>query len=228
VPPSATQPPHSFHALSALDQVQHLRELEALEPARFLAPLRDEVAALEPSLPGLVSGLDGLRQVLAAIEQFARKAMGIRLTHVLARAPVAPQLRTLLSTTVTSYAGNTELLRRRLASSLPAAVLDEVVAAAERTLALYTELRGGVLDLVQRIAAAPPPWLHKAARDRSLPEPERRRLRLLRVDLEQLAMRPERLEAAGFEDRIKTYPVPEEDPEVEEPGAPRFSLIEVD
>lgn len=226
--PSAAPPPHSFHALAALDQAQHLRELEAFEPARFLTPLRDEAGALEPTLPGLVSGLEGLRQILGAVEHFARKAMGIRLTHVLANAHVAPQLRTLLSTTVTSYVGNTELLRRRLASSLPAAVLDEVVAATERTLALYTELRAGVLATVQGLAAAPPPWLGQALRDRSLPEPERRRLRLLRVDLEQLAARPERLEAAGFEDRIKGYPVPEEEPEVEEPGAPRFSLIEID
>ncbi|MFO0575550.1 MAG: hypothetical protein U1A78_16265 [Polyangia bacterium] len=226
--PSAAPPPHPFHALSALDQVQHLRDLESFAPARFLTPLGDEAVALEPGLPGLVAGLEGLRQVLGAVEGFARKAMGIRLTHVLASAHVAPQLRTLLSTTVTSYGGNTELLRRRLASSLPAAVLDEVVAAAERTLALYGELRGGVLELVQHLAAAPPPWLLKEARDRSLPEPERRRLRLLRVDLEQLAARPERLEAAGFEDRIKTYPVPDEEPEVEEPGAPRFSLIEID
>ena len=226
--PSAARPPHSFHALATLDRVQHLRELEAFEPARFLAPLRDEAGALEPSLPGLVSGLEGLRQVLGALESFARKAMGIRLTHVLASAHVAPQLRTLLSTTVTAYGGNTELLRRRLASSLPAAVLDEVITAAERTLALYTELRGGVLDLVQRLAAGPQPWLIREARDRSLPELERRRLRLLRVDLEQLAARPERLEAAGFEDRIKAYPVPDEEPEVEEAGAPRFSLIEID
>lgn len=219
---------YSFQALDLLDPVQHLRELQTFEPARFLTRLREEAGAMAPTLPSLIARLDGLRHVLGALEHFARKVMGIRLTHVLATAHVAPQLRTLLATTVTSYAGGTELLRRRLAGSLPPAVLDAVIEAAGQTLALYTELRDGALQLVQQLGASHTAWLTQAARDRSLPEPERRRLRLARLDLEQLAAHPDRLESAGFEDRIKAYPIPEEEPEVEEPGAARFSLIEID
>lgn len=219
---------HAWSSLGLIDQVQHLRELDTLDPTRFRDLLLADLGPHDETLPTLGAQLEGLRHALAATERFAGKAMGIRLTHVLANAPVAPQLRTLLATTVTSYAGNSTLLRRRFGASLSAPLLDEIIAAAEQTVALWMTLRGHVLDRVTELAAAQISWLQRAARVRTLADAERRRLQLARVDLSQLAEKPERIAAASFEDRLKTYPPPEDEPVVEEPAPQRFSLLEID
>lgn len=220
-----------LHSLSLLDQVQHLRELEALDPERFLAALASDLSTRDETLQTLGALLDRLRQALGAVEEFTRKAMGIRMTHVLASAPVTRQLRTLLSSTVTSYADDLPLLRRRLSGSVDEGLLNEILAAAESILALRQALRTGILRYAQQLATAQTAWVKRAARDRTLPDPERRRLRQAGADLEQVAARPERLLTAGFEDRLKSIQPPDEEPEVEpepNPNSNRFSLLEID
>jgi hypothetical protein len=214
-----------------LDQVQHLRELEAFEPERFLAALAADLGTRDEALETLGALLDRLRQALGAVDEFTRKAMGIRMTHVLASAPVTRQLRTLLSATVTSYAEDTALLRRRLSGSVSEELLGEITAAAEQVLGLRQALRSGILRYTQQLAGAQAPWVKRASADRTRPDPERRRLRQALVDLEQLAVKPERLATAGFEERLKSIAPPEEELEREpEPGQQqnRFSLLEVD
>lgn len=211
--------------------MQHLRELEALDPERFLAALASDLSTRDETLQTLGALLDRLRQALGAVEEFTRKAMGIRMTHVLASAPVTRQLRTLLSSTVTSYADDLPLLRRRLSGSVDEGLLNEILAAAESILALRQALRTGILRYAQQLATAQTAWVKRAARDRTLPDPERRRLRQAGADLEQVAARPERLLTAGFEDRLKSIQPPDEEPEVEpepNPNSNRFSLLEID
>lgn len=224
---SAT-PPLDLPSLSILDQVQHLRELDAVDAARLGAALRSDVGGVDETLGTAGAQLDALREALSAVDAFSRKAMGIRLTHVLATAPVTPQFRTLLASTVNSYAGDTALLRRRLGGSLPEGLLDEVIAAADKVLALRQALRAAVLDVVREVAAAQAPWVQKASRDRSLPDLERNRLRKARVDLEDLAKAPGHVASAPFDERLKAHSMPEEEPVIDDGEDRRFSLLEID
>jgi hypothetical protein len=223
--------PLPLPCLNQLDEVQHLHELERFDATRFLDALERELGDGDETLQRLAAQLDGLHQALQRIEQFTVKAMAIRLTHLLSREPVPPQLRTLLSTTVANYADDLKLLRQRFGRSVSAPSLEAIVQAAAQVLDTRQRLRIGALTLGQRIAAAQGAWLDKAARDRSLPDAERLRLRLARLDLRELIARPERLEANRFEARMKTLPPPEEEIEVEPPEAEkvsRFALLELD
>lgn len=214
--------------LGLLDQVQHLHELTAFAPARFTSALGEELGGGDGTMTTLVAQLEGLRNALGAVDAFTRKAMGIRLTHILATAHVAPQFRTLLATTVTSYAADTGLLRKRLVGAVPPDLVEEIIATADWVLTLRHALRAGIFEHTQHFAAAQLPWVEKESRDRSLPDPERVRLRLTVVDLTLLAKDPELLAAAPFEDRLKKHPLPEEAPLAEETEDRRFSLIEID
>jgi hypothetical protein len=211
--------------------MQNLHELERLDATALLSQLATELGDGDQTLTCLAFQLDGLHQALKTIEEFAAKAMSIRLMHVLADAPVPPQLRRLLSATVTSYANDLPLLRRRFGRALAEPVLDAVVQAAEQVLSLRQLLRSGVLALGQRVAQDQSVWLTKAARSRWLPDAERLRLRLARLDLEELSKNPARLAAERFEARLKALPPPQEEPEVQDPAdeqAQRFSLLEID
>lgn len=210
--------------------MQHLRELDALVPARFVAALSAELLPLAPddrTLAGLAGQLDGLLQALGVIERFAEKAMGICMTHVMATQPVSRQIRSLVMATVTSYAADLGVLRARLGGALPAAALDAVLGDAERVLALRQVLRDGVFALTREIAAAQQGWVKQAGRDRLLPDAERNGLRLASVDLALLLREPHRITAARFTDRLKHYELPPEEPEPET-AANRFALLEID
>lgn len=226
----ATSATRSLSSLGLLDEVQHLRELDALVPERFLAALAAELLPLAPddrTLLGLEGQLDGLLQALGVIERFAEKAMGICLTHVMATQPVSRQIRSLVMATVTSYAADLGVLRARLGGALPAAALDAVLGDAERVLALRQVLRDGVFALTQQIAAAQLAWVKQAGRDRLLPDAERNGLRLASVDLALLRSEPHRITAARFTERLKRYELPPEEPEPET-EANRFALLEID
>ena len=224
-----TSPIRPLPALDMLTSVQQLRELASLTPARFIAALAADLGTGDETLATLGAQLDALHQALLAIEQFTRLAMDIRLRHVLAHEPVAPELRRLLSATVVSYAGELALLRQRFARYLSATLLEAVIAAVEWVLALRQALRGGVLELGRQVALTQESWLKKAARNRLLEDAERLRLRLARVDLQQLVEQPERLAAERFEARLKKLPIPAEEDEVEVgEDAQRFSLLEID
>lgn len=216
-----------------LDEVQHLHELERFDARRFLEALELELGDGEESSAHVGVQLDALHEVLRTVEQFTVKAMAIRLTHVFSSEPVPPQLRTLLSTTIVAYAEDLGLLRRRFARSMSASLLNELTETAAQVLSLRQILREGALALAQRLAQAhaEAPWLQKAARDRSLQDAERLRLRLLRVDLRQLADKPQRIEAQRTDARLKALPPPDEEVEVEapeDPKAQRFALLEID
>ena len=227
----ATSPTLPLPSLDMLTSVQHLHEIENLEPARFIVALEADLGTGNETLATLGAQLDGLHQALLAIEQLTRLAMGVRLTHVLAKEPVPPQLRRLLSATVVSYADDLTLLRQRFDRYLSPALLDAIIEAAQWVLALRQALYDSVLELGRRVALAQESWLQNAARNRMLENAERLRLRLARLDLQQLVELPERLAAERFEARLKKLPVPEEECEVEageDTKAQRFSLLEID
>ena len=238
-------------ALEHLDRVQHLSDLNEFEPEHFFHALQvdlgpdaaADVADADPLLARASAQLDALHQVLAAIEPFARKIMGIRLLHVLSNEPVSPQLRPLLSATILSYAGDLRVLAQRLERSVSVTALDAILAAAEAVLELRHTLQQGVFVLGQRVATSYLPRVVKAARSPLLSAAQATRARQAVLDLQQVAQTPLRLLAEPFEARIKKLPVPEADalPEPEpnrrsdaSPGAEipsthgRFALLEID
>ncbi|MCC6995689.1 MAG: hypothetical protein IT370_13855 [Deltaproteobacteria bacterium] len=222
-----------LRALRQLDEVQHLRQLEGLDAGALFAGLAAEVAEPAPTtLEELGRQLDALRDVLAAIDAFAQKAMGIRLTHVLAAAPLPPQLRTLLKSTVLSYQHDLPLLRSRVAAALGrvepatgAAVTADVMDAADRVLALRTDLRARLFVVAQDVAAARLPAATQAARSRALAQPERQRWAQAAIDLEQLAATPALLAHGTSAERLGLIAPPPDDPE---PEPTRGSLLEID
>jgi hypothetical protein len=177
-----------------------------------------------------------VRDLLGAIDRFARKAMLIRLNPVSDAVP--QKLRTLLSATLVDYERDPGLLRERVASMLDrldpsrtAALTDAVCDAAARVLAARATLRQGVFELVRSTAAAWLPGARRAARDRTRAEDERDGWARARVDLEQLAARGETVLAGSFAERLARVVPPADDPEAEpeaDPTAIRFSLLELD
>lgn len=222
-----------FRALRSLDEVQHLRQLEGLDAGPLFAALAAEVAESAPATPGdLGQQLDALRDVLPTIDAFAQKAMGIRLTHVLASAPLPPQLRTLLKSTVLSYQHDLPLLRSRVAAALGrvdaatgAAVTADVLDAADRVLALRTDLRARLFVVTQDVAAARLPAATQAARSRALAQPDRQRWAQAAIDLEQLSHTPALLAHGTFTERLGLIAPPPDDPE---PEPTRGSLLDLD
>jgi hypothetical protein len=235
-------------ALQCLDQVQSLDALNRFEPADFAQALARDIgpppaAEISDGL-ALVSQvgarLDALHQVLIAIEAFTRRIMGIRLLHGLASEPVQPQLRTLLSTTILSYAGDLGLLARRLDRMVPVSAIDTIMAAAEAVLALRHELQLAAFAVGQRIATELLPPLARAAGSPLLAEAQRTRLRQACWDLHSIAQAPEQLLSTPFEVRLKGRGIPTDEdlpgvlgPAESEPSSGtsergRFSLLEID
>src|SRR5215470_15216760 len=226
-------------ALRILDEIQSLAQLDAFDPASFLAALSDAARPAAAKLADVGGELDGARGLLAEIDRFIQKAMRIRLNHL--SDPLPQQLRTLLYTTIAGYERDPALLRDRVAAALgrtnpstAAALTREVCDAAERVLALRAALRRGVLELAQRSAAAWLPAARRAARDRTQADDQRESWSRARVDLEQIAARGETIEAGSFADRLKQIvpppaeePASPDEPEVD-PTSKRFSLLELD
>lgn len=221
-------------ALAALDQPQTLSDLQRFSPAAFAQGLAEEIAGGDQTLADLGARLDAMQKLLDAVDRFAQKAMGIHLNHVLASAPVPPQLRTLLMTTVNRYAGDLDLLRGRVQAAtarLAAPTLTEdILGAAAQVLALRAEVRGVVLEQARQLAHAHLPWVQRGARDRLQGEAERKRFQLAKADLELILAQPARIEQGSFEARLRALPLPEEEPEpaVEPSADVRFSLLEID
>jgi hypothetical protein len=224
-------------ALRILDEVQHLAQLDAFDPARFLLALEEASLGARPSLADVGGALDGARDLSSHIDRFAQKSMRIRLNHVGGAVP--DKLRVLLQTTIVAYAEEPALLRARVGAVLgradpaaAAALTDEICEAAARVLAARATLRQGVLELARRTAAALLPAARQAARDRTQDDEERGRWARARVDLERVAARGETIEAGAFGERLaKIEPVAAaaeaEEPE-QDPTSVRFSLLELD
>ncbi len=222
-----------FRALRQLDEVQHLRQLEGFDAGPLFAALAAEVAeSPAATIDELGQQLDALREVLLTIDGFAQKAMGIRLTHVLAAAPLPPQLRTLLKSTVLSYQHDLPLLRSRIAAALGridpatgAAVTADVMDSADRVLALRTDLRARLFVVAQDVAAARLPAATQASRSRAHAQPERQRWAQAAIDLEQLSTTPALLAHGTCAERLGLIAPPPDDPD---PEPTRGSLLELD
>jgi hypothetical protein len=210
-----------------LDQLQSLGRLEALEADAYAgalaAELVDEVAARDAQLA----------DALARIDALAERAMRLRLEHALADDPaIAAPTRRVFAATVVGYADRLELLATRAhhvaaRSPDPEGVATTVVDAARATLAMRVALRGPVLALVARVAAASAADADVRARDRRLDAATRTGWSALRRELEAVAAQPERVATAPFAARLAAWP-----PQLDEPdpaSEPTFAdMIELD
>jgi hypothetical protein len=153
--------------------------------------------------------------------------MRIRLEHLAVDWPaLTSQFRTLLATTVVSYAGDLEKLRQRVAGSAArqdpyraGELADAVVDAAARVLALRGALGDVVLGLAVELAHAVRPLVDARARERALDDDVRLKWTALRRDLDLLIDRPLRLAEHRFADRQKALLTPDlQLDEIPEPG----------
>jgi hypothetical protein len=153
------RPSTTRSAVQLLDEVYSLTQLEALDPARILEVLGEELAAVAPDIDPQV------RAALHAIEELAVKAMRIRLDHALHATPgghaVAKPLRSTLMHTVRAYEQDLELLRARVTEAVAhqdprnaPAVAGAVVDAARLVLEVRATLRTGVMGFVKAQADA--------------------------------------------------------------------------
>jgi hypothetical protein len=215
----------------ALDEVQRPEQLERFDPDQLVATASAEQRAPGTTLAELGEQLDALRGLLDEIERFTEKSVRIGLQRSADGLPA--KLRTLVHSTVISYADNLPLLRSRIGAALarvnvPGAedLVERVVELAERALAVRASLRQGVLALAQRVAADWRTVAERGARDRSQPDEPLLAWRRARMDLEQLAGNGRVLEAGSFRERLERITSPEDPPEEEKPD--RFSLLELD
>jgi hypothetical protein len=203
-------------AQELLDEVVRLAQLEAFAAETYTTRLAEE---LGPADGATVDGLEArdarLRAALDAIDGFASKSMRIRLDHLDAAIPST--FRTYLASMVTSYEHDRDTLRERVAAVVArtdpdraAALAESVTEAAGKVLAARSQLRDGVLALRRDLAARSFPAAHRAARDPTASDEERRRW-------------------TAIADRLKTLAGIEETPEDEVPAQPsREELIELD
>ncbi len=212
-------------ASRVLDQVQSLAQVEAFEPRVYAEQLAAEIAPVE-TREDIAARDDVLRDAIARIEETATRIMRIRLEHALVGdSSISVPTRKVFSHTVASYAGRVDLLRNRAhdiaeraGSHDPAAAARIVVDAAEATLAQRAELIRGVLDLAARLAADVAPNADAKARDRREAEAPRQQWSAVRGELEEIAVRPERILGKTFAVRLASWeslldePPPEKEP----------------
>ena len=205
-------------AQQLLDRTQRLSQLDELDVDVYADQLRAELVAMPAAtLAELEARDDHLRATLASFDGFASKAMRIRLEYLAVDWPgLTAQFRTLLFTTVTSYVGDLDRLRMRVASAAARqdpgraeALADVVVDAAAGALALRGALGDAVLNLAVELANASLPLIDDRARDRGLPDDVRLQWTALRRDFEQLGERPLRLAEHRFADRQRALLTPD-------------------
>lgn len=205
-------------AQQLLDRVQRLAQLDELDVETYADQLRVELSALPAStLAEIEARDDRLRALLASLDGFAQKAMRIRLEHLAVDWPaLVPTFRTLLSTTVCSYAGDLGKLHQRVAGSAARqdpygarGLADAVLDAADRVLAQRGALGDAILTLAVELARDLRPLVDERARQRSLDDDTRLRWTALRRDLDLLADRPLRLAEQRFADRLKALLTPD-------------------
>ncbi len=222
-------------AQQLLDRTQRLAQLDELDVDAYADQLRLEVAAMPATtLAELEARDDHLRATLASFDAFASKAMRIRLEHLAVDWPaLTSQFRTLLSTTVTSYADDVERLRGRVATSAARQdprradeLADLVVDAAHRALGVRGALGDAVLGLAVELARAALPLANERARTRALEDDTRLAWTALRRDLELMIEQPLRLAQHRFADRQKALRTPDlQLDEIPEPS--RGELLEL-
>ena len=205
-------------AQQLLDRTQRLAQLDELDVDGYADQLRSELRAVPATtLAELEARDDQLRAVLASFDNFASKAMRIRLEHLAVDWPaLTAQFRTLLSTTVVNYVGDVGRLHQRVAGSVARqepyranAVADVVVDAAVRVLELRGALGEAVLSLAATLARSTLELVEQRARERALDDDTRRKWTALRADLHALIDRPIRLAEQRFADRQRALLTPD-------------------
>jgi len=219
-----------------LDQVQSLARIEALEgaPGAYAELLEGELGELE-TLEGLEGRDAQLGHGLGQVDAMIERVMRLRLEHALAAdGSIAAPTRKVFASTVVGYAGRLALLEARArevaargGAAEPAEVAEAVCEAARAALALRAEVRGGVLAMIRRRAAAALPEAERAARDRRLDDGTRRRWSAMRRELEAVSSEPERVAAGPLAARLAAWPEQLDEPEVER--EPTFAdMLELD
>lgn len=219
-----------------LDQVQSITRIDALaaDPGTYAEqlaadlPTASTLAELEARDAQLAAGL-------GQIDGMITRAMRIRLEHALASEnSIGPPTRMVFAQTVVSYAGKLDVLGSR-ARDIAARggardadqVADLVTEAARSVLALREAVRGGVLELIVRLATAAVPDADRSARNRKLDDAVRKRWSAARRDLEAIAGNPEAVAAAPMATRLAAWPEQIDEPEPEtEPNI--ADLLELD
>lgn len=205
-------------AQQLLDRVQRLAQLDELDVDAYADQLRGELAALPGETLADLEARDGrVRALLASLDGFTQRAMRIRLEHLAVDWPaLTSQFRTLLATTVTSYVGELDKLRMRVAGSAARqdpyradALADAVVDAAERVLAVRGALGDAVLGLAVELARAALPHVDARARTRALDDDTRLKWTALRRDLELTIEQPLRIAAQPFAARQQALLTPD-------------------
>ncbi len=196
-----------------LDRAHSLAQLEALDPASVIAELEAETPDAT-SLSELEARDAGLAAALDAIDVITIRAMKVRLDHALASdGSIGPPTRNVFAQTIITYAGNEPLLSERARdlaargrAPSPDEVANLVAGAARASLDLREALRGGVLDLVRRLAAAAVALADKHARDGQLDETVRKRWSAARRDLQTIAVDPAAISTAPMSTRMAAWP----------------------
>jgi hypothetical protein len=221
-------------AQHVLDQAQSLAAIAALDPTTYASELAAELAPAA-TLAELEARDAQLAAAIASIEAAVTRVMRIRLDHALAAdTSIAAPTRRVFAQTVASYAGRLELLEQRARDVAarggardPDAVTALVVDAARATLALRDALDAGVLALIRDRATASIPDADRCARDRTRPDPERRRWSSARRELEALAADPTRIASAPWAARVAGHPEQLDEP-APEPEPSLADLLELD
>jgi hypothetical protein len=220
-------------AQQLLDAVHAPAQIDAFDPAAYVARLVEELDGGTVSMASLEATDEQVRTALLAIDAFSARCMRIRLDHLLAAdTSVAPPLRKVLAGTVTNYAGDLALLRERVVAVASrvdprgaGATADRIVDLARQVLDARNDLYERVLDGAKQIASARIAAARQAARDRYSEEPVRRRWTAALRDLEQVVERPARIIEAPWRERMKTVVGPDE-PVEEAPEPSLGELIE--
>lgn len=223
-------------AQDVLDRVHSLEQLEALEaePGAVVERLRSEFPAAT-CFADLETRDAAVSSILVAIDVMCARAMRLRLDHVLAAdTSIGAPTRKVFALTVTSYANNLALLAERARdiaergrAADPDAIADVIVAAARSILDLRDAIRAGVLALIRDLANAAIPEADRRARDRKLPDLERKRWSAARRDLQATMADPDRVRTAPMATRLAALPVELDEPPPEpEPGFK--DLLELD
>jgi hypothetical protein len=223
-------------ASQVLDRVHSVASIEALAaaPDAFATELAVELPA--GASPDTIAARDAaFAAALLRIDETTARVMRIQLDRVLAADTAIPTpTRKVFAGTIVSYANRLSVLGERardVAARAGAAnadaIADSVVDAAEATLALRVSVATGVLELVRTRAREALPEIERLARDRTRDDAERMRHSALRRELEALVVAPDRVLAAPFAERLKSWPglLDEPPPEAEVTFA---DMIELD
>ena len=227
----------SSAAQQILDRVQSMAAIEALaaDPGAYAARVAEKMPRMVASLADLEARDAMFAAALRPIDDLAMRVMRIRLDHVLATdTSIAAPTRRVFAQTIISYANALSLLRERARDVAARGgardadiVADQVVDAAQATLALRAAVADGVLALIRDLSTAAVPEADRRARDRTLDDAQRTRWSAARRDLEALAQDPGLVLSAAMASRLAALPEQLDEPEPQ-PEVTFADMIELD